>query len=271
VKRILLATDLTVRSDRAAARARQLRTRFGAALTVLHVLDADLPEDIQQRRRQEARDLLERAFPGGDGEGGPETSIQVASGVEHEVIESRGREHDLIVLGTHRARFRDAFIGTTSERILRRARRPVLVVRDEALTPYGRVAVGVDFSDAARRAITAAADLAGNANFVLVHALDVPYQSFISEESRRRAAADPALYDAMDRLAVELPEAGDIRRLVRVGEPVPTLQAVVQEVGADLLAVGTQGRGAVGRALLGSVAERMLATLPCDTLAVPPV
>ncbi len=270
MKRILLATDLTVRSERAVARARQLQTRFDAALTVLHVIDADLPDDMQQRRREEAHDLLERAFPAGDGEGGPETSIQVVAGVEHEVIESRGRDHDLIVLGTHRARFRDAFVGTTSERVLRRARRPVLVVRDEALIPYGRVAIGVDFSDAARRAVTAGARLSGDATFFLVHVLDAPFQGFISEESRRQAAADPELYEAMDRLAVELPKAAEIRRLVRIGDPVPTLQAVVSELGADLLVVGTQGRGAVGRTLLGSVAERMLATLPCDTLAVPP-
>jgi nucleotide-binding universal stress UspA family protein len=44
----------------------------------------------------------------------------------------------------------------------------------------------------------------------------------------------------------------------------PTVLDVAREVGADLLATGTHGRGFVGRVLMGSVAEYLLrnATMP---------
>ena len=38
--------------------------------------------------------------------------------------------------------------------------------------------------------------------------------------------------------------------------------------GIDLIIVGTQGRGAVSRLLLGSVAERVVQTAPCPVLTV---
>lgn len=43
-----------------------------------------------------------------------------------------------------------------------------------------------------------------------------------------------------------------------------------RQVEADLIVVGTHGRGAIGTALLGSVAKGLLHVAPCPVLAIPP-
>lgn len=45
--RILVASDLTARSDRAIARGFQLARQLNAELRLLHVVDADLPDELR--------------------------------------------------------------------------------------------------------------------------------------------------------------------------------------------------------------------------------
>ena len=48
----------------------------------------------------------------------------------------------------------------------------------------------------------------------------------------------------------------------------PTIAEVAAEEGADLVVVGTQGRGVLDRLVVGSVAERVVRTAPCPVLVV---
>jgi nucleotide-binding universal stress UspA family protein len=54
-----------------------------------------------------------------------------------------------------------------------------------------------------------------------------------------------------------------------IGVPHEVLADHVERSNTDLLIVGTHGRTGVRRALLGSVAERLIGTMTCDVLAVP--
>jgi nucleotide-binding universal stress UspA family protein len=58
-----------------------------------------------------------------------------------------------------------------------------------------------------------------------------------------------------------------VRHVVR-GEPIKRIEARVQEIGADVLCVGSTGKGAVQRALLGSISQRILRTSPVPVLTV---
>ena len=53
---------------------------------------------------------------------------------------------DLIVLGPYRRRFGDSFRGTTAERVIRIADRPVLVVNRDSADPYEHVLLAADLS-----------------------------------------------------------------------------------------------------------------------------
>ena len=57
--------------------------------------------------------------------------------------------------------------------------------------------------------------------------------------------------------------------VVENSSPEAIIQKVVHCVDPDLLVLGTRGRGRLGRTLLGSVANRVMATAVCDVLVVP--
>jgi universal stress protein E len=59
VAHLLVATDLTQRSDRAIERSLELTDLLGAQLTLLHVVDEGLPRRLIKHRRREAQTLLQ--------------------------------------------------------------------------------------------------------------------------------------------------------------------------------------------------------------------
>lgn len=86
------------------------------------------------------------------------------------------------------------------------------------------------------------------------------------ERERLRAFYDQELI----RLADEVfgPEAQVVRRRVESGTAVDRLIAVASELRADLICVGTAGKGAVGRALLGSTARDLVRRSSVPVLTV---
>jgi nucleotide-binding universal stress UspA family protein len=57
---------------------------------------------------------------------------------------------------------------------------------------------------------------------------------------------------------------------VRFGDPVVQILEAADELGADLIVVGTAGRNGIGRVLLGSVAERVFAKATVPVMLVRP-
>ncbi len=58
--------------------------------------------------------------------------------------------------------------------------------------------------------------------------------------------------------------------VVRFGDPVAQILEEARAFGADLIVVGTAGRSAIGRVLLGSVAERVFARATVPVMLVRP-
>ncbi len=82
-----------------------------------------------------------------------------------------------------------------------------------------------------------------------------------------RGAAEDAVADAARRSG----NAGvDAVRAVRVGVPHHEIVDYAADVDADLLVVGSHGRRGLSRALLGSVAARVVRGSPVPVLVVPP-
>jgi len=78
--------------------------------------------------------------------------------------------------------------------------------------------------------------------------------------------------EASARLERLLPESerSALRTVLvtRAGDPVRQLTAYANEIEADLVVLGTHGRGPVAHVLMGSVAERVVRTAPCPVLTV---
>jgi len=278
--RMLVATDLSARSDRAVERAVALVGPTGAALTILHIVDADLPVQMAERLAAEARTLIAEHIASVRGSDAAAPEIKVVFGRDHrdiaDVAEKAGA--GLIVLGIHRNETPELFRGSTAERLIRGGPCPVLMVKAKPLRPYRRVAIGVDFSECSRRAVEFAVRLLPDSEFHLVHAFDVPFKAFLSgDEIQREASKDHQ--EQMDRFVGEdfsafraATQATPVRlfQTVRQGPVRQVIQEQAERLKADLLVVGTHGRGGLAHALLGSVAEDLLSRPPCDVLAVRP-
>lgn len=140
--RILLPTDFSDCSSRAAAVARRIAERFGARVSVLHVLDepvaldpmfrGDVPvELLRTRMEQFARESMD-AFLAAHFSGFENFDTMLASGIPYREIVKAAREKgaDLIVIGTHgRTGVEHVLFGSTAEKVVRTGPCPVLTVR----------------------------------------------------------------------------------------------------------------------------------------------
>ena len=275
MKRLLLATDLSSRAERALTRAVRLARQHQAELRVLSVVEGDRPANLVDAERAEAERVVSgRLQTAGDAK--PSSSISVVAGKPFAEIlrEAASWPADLIVIGMHQADvLQDMFRGTTAERIIREGHIPTLVVRKDAAEDYRRIVVGIDFSVHASRAAQCAFRLAPKAEFHLVHSFLSPFPHFIYGDVR--AEAREVHTQAMDRVVNEeltafVARFGDqvppVNRLVVNGMAQAVLLASASQLDADLLVAGTHGRAGIAHAALGSVAEDLLLQAPCDVL-----
>lgn len=279
MKNLLMATDLSARSDRALERAVEVARVTGAKLTVLHVVDDALPSAAADAQEQFARTAIRGHVDSLTKRGQPKVTINVVAGRPYaQIFEAAEKSNaEMIVLGMHRENaLKDMFRGTTVERVIRTGHLPVLLVKDRCTKPYRRVVIGVDFSVCSRRAIEFAVEFLPKAEFQLIHAYDVPFKGFgygertrIAAEAEHQAQFEEIVESEMKTLVAGL--KGKRPRLTPVmhqGTVWSVLDRQIRRVKPDLLVIGTHGRTGVAHALLGSVAEDLLRQPPCDVLAV---
>lgn len=281
-RRILLATDLSGRCDRALDRAVLLAVEWNAALVVVHALEPDYQtivgaeHEVPSWRRSSTRrmsiaerqvreDLLGRDVP---------FEVVIEDGTPTDLVLNVAAERgcDLIVTGTARNETFGRFIlGSTVDRLARRAPVPVLVVKGRARRPYARVAVATDFSDVSRHALEGAAELFPASTIALLHG----YRPITGGLADSRAGDEAGRQSAVDACAGFLAAAAlapERRSAMQIFIESSDIELVVRDFaedkGIDLLVIGARGRNPLLDLLLGSTAERLLRSAPCDVLVM---
>ena len=143
---------------------------------------------------------------------------------------------------------------------------------------FRAIVVGTDGSDTARKAVTAAVDLAKEigATLDIVSAYEPVPQSRLREESRQapedlqwminpREDVDSTLEEASEKAK----DAGvDVQIHARQGDPADAILDVAEETNADLIIVGNKGMTGAKRFLLGSVPNKVSHHAPCSVLII---
>ncbi|TNF22143.1 MAG: universal stress protein [Rhodobacteraceae bacterium] len=271
MKHLLVASDLSARSDRALERAVQLARAHGARLTVAHTVDEDMPAAVAEAQQAAAREALGRALET-LGATDAEVLVQTGSVVPAILALAERIEANLMVVGTHKPRpFWDVFSGTTVERFVRAVERPVLLVNDPVEGPWRSVLCGIDLSPACVAAGNLAADLAPEAEMATFHAVHVPYLGVLGPRDHAGEIA-PFVKDAQNRIDAWWPQAGLSERL-----PKPEIRAQSVHVAfdqarraakAELFALGAHGRAALAPTKLGGFTETLIREPACDMLIV---
>jgi len=144
MKNVLVATDFGEAADTALAYGRELATRFGATLHVLHVAEnvyitafgaetyASFAPDLQRDIEEAAHKRLDEKLIDSD-RSGPRTipAVMTSSSPAFAIIDyAREHEIDLIIMGTHgRGTLGHFIMGSVAERVVRLAGCPVLTIR----------------------------------------------------------------------------------------------------------------------------------------------
>lgn len=280
MKTILVATDLSVRSDRAIERAMVLAKYHQADLHVAHIVDEALPDSITLHQKEVAEDKIRNHVISLAANDVPSIKIDVKIDNSSEGIirHARNIQADLIILGVHDSAREDFFRGTTSERIIRMSEFPVLVVKEHSAADYQRIAIAVDFSIHSRRAIEFTLAMAPKAEIYLIHAYQIPFaglmygsdtHSQVREEEQKRmehmiSREMETFFRAMGVNPTDLQK----KQILKCGEVRQVIGQEVDRLKPDLIALGTHGRTGIAHAFLGSVAEDILGKPPCDALAI---
>lgn len=285
IRTILTTTDLSPASESAVRIGAQLAMNYKARLIVLHVyrkperadihvddLEDRLFADIQAGLARVVSECIPKA---------PELLIDLQMREGRASVEvlrmAADRKVDLVVTGTHGRQGIDRIlVGSTAEKVVRKAPCSVLVVRPEFKEWFSSIAVAIDFSAHAVRAVHRALELC---HMFKVDALDVlhvyrkPDTNYLKPGVSAADTIAHAAADAKHRVAEFLanfePERGNvaIRVNCEAGDAAKTLTARLKRDGKNLAIMGTRGRSDVASMLLGSVTEQLLRLAPCSILA----
>ncbi len=268
--RILHPTDFSQPAQQALRLARDLRERLDGSLHVVHAqrqfeggrrrphLDTFNPELLNHAAEQRNEEV-ERLHGMLSHLASPDGTFELLWGNPVEELLEIQERFDLVVMGAHGAnRFDLHFLGGVAGRFVRRARVPVVTVREEARsTTVRRILVATDFGDAARAAWEFARRMKG-VELVLAHVVD----------TERRASSPEHVSAVTDRLTRE--SAGAASRLVvREGNPALVLPKLAADMGADLLAIGIRQQSAAAGLVLGGRADALLRSSEVPLLSVP--
>lgn len=284
---VLVATDFSPYARHAAERAARVAHEASSPLTLMHVLSGDALAQLRAWLGQDSAAELRMREDAGRQLGELADALRAARHVRVDVLEAAGpvideilrvadaRDAGLVVTGARGEGFlRRLLLGTTSERLMRRTTRPLLVVRQKPHEPYRRVLVPVDFSAWSRHALAVARRVAPSARLVVMTAFTVPFESklrFAGVEAatlehyrqQTRIAATQQVHDLAARAGLK---QGHWQPCVREGDASLRILEAEQEFDCDLVVMGKHGQSATVDLLLGSTTKHVLAEGGADVL-----
>lgn len=292
VQRVLCAIDLSDLSVELLGYAAAIVQRYHGRLTVLHVVptfDAverhsgewfDPVTVAYTMRRDEVIEHM-RQTAAAAGISDDRVRYESESGDPATTIVTRAHalQAETIVLGTRARRGLDRLLGSVTDSVLRHTRCDVLTIPPGLSFAAGNarastLVCGVDFSTRSLHALRATLGLADRmeARVVLVHAIEwlaevEPPDDLDFSVSDFRARLVHNAQRRLDALiADEVPPDRAVRSKVVIGRSHRELLGAAADAHADLIVLGTQGRGATALPFLGSTVEQIVRAASCPVL-----
>jgi nucleotide-binding universal stress UspA family protein len=288
-KKILVPLDGSETAEAILPWAQEIASRSGGQIALMNavqpvaVWDTTVTLTTMENEEASAVEYLKSVMAKVPGK----QTCRVARGEAAEaILEAAAAENaDLIAISTHgRSGLARWLFGSTAGKVLETATTPVLFLRPKTGEDKGapgfvfkKILVPLDGSDLAASILPVIEEFAKSmgASLVIFHGV-TPIAAIPGFETQAPAAVN--VLDELQRHAQEFVAAAvaeakehgvEATGLVLVDEPVHGILDAAEQAGVDLIAVATHGRGGLGRALLGSVADgvvRRSADVPCLVL-----
>ena len=280
VRPVVVGVDGSASAYRAVEWAVGEAHRRGVGLRLVRAFSwttADHPTGWVARYRDEMLDVSRRQVAravriAADTRPDVEAESQVAIGAPIEVLSSEARRAQLLVLGDRGlGEVAGLVLGSVAVSLAARGACPVVVVRGERAGADGPVVVGVDGSPVSEAALAFAFDAAAarGVDLVAVHAwsptaIDEELASFVEWDASAESAV---LAERLAGWGQKYPQVAVRRTVVRDGA---VRALVTASAGAQLVVVGSRGRGNAAGLLLGSVSHGVLHGAHCPVAVVRP-
>ncbi|HEX9201113.1 MAG TPA: universal stress protein [Acidobacteriaceae bacterium] len=282
VKNILLATDFSSVSDKAASYARALALNFRSNVEIAHVFDPSvvtsymeailgMPLDERHRISSEALEKLRQEFSAS----GIEVSTSLPEGRHPQTaILKLAQEHDtdLIVAGTHsKWGLERLVLGSTAEELIRNAACPVLTVGPHAKQPqdgplvFRTIVYATDFSVEAAKAAVFALSFAQDSGAHL-------YFCYVSESEPlpgEKESIDGPFKAALNKMIPEsVYEWCTPETVVKHGDAAEAILELAERVHADLIVLGARNASFWLRHVEHGLTPDLLAEATCPVMTV---
>lgn len=277
ISSLLIGTALDAASEGVVAAGVAIARAHGAQVHLLHVFEPPFtfpelgPGPGNEGYVQAESDRVRQELAAQAGRHGLTEGATLATGLPDREIVAMGERigADLLVIGAKAEGGIARLLGSSADRVVRRSRRPVLVVRGDLPIPPRRVLLPVDLSPFSAQSFVAGRQLlspfggapAFEALFVLSVLQRQVAPQFTPEQIDRFAAAELARFVAA--------HGGGASCKVRTGNPRQEILAEAGEQAADLIVLGSHGLGGFDRLVIGSVASDVVRHAPSSVLVVP--
>ncbi len=289
LERILCPVDFSEFSVCAYRHATSLAQHYGATLYVQHVVELwrhpaacfatsesyeEFRGSLEDEGRRKLLEFLKQWSPEGFE---PQHVVWEGKAPDSILTYAETERMDLIVMGTHGRRgFDRLMVGSVTERVIRNALCPVLVVRGPS---HGLQASGKEWSPVELRRILCCTDFSANSRAVLEYAAYLAAQygselimAHVIESTPGAATFDEAVAKAKERLTALIPaqggETGRHTAMVRVGKPYEQIIALCAETQCNLAIMAVRGGNAMNLSIFGSTTHRVIQLGPCPVLVV---
>jgi nucleotide-binding universal stress UspA family protein len=301
-KHLLVPLDGSALAEAALPAAAYLAQPLGTSTTLIHVIEADAPQEIHGDRHlsqpDEARTYLESVagvFPAGlpvECHVHTLPASDVARGIVEHVDEFAP---DLIVLCTHGSGgLRGLVVGTIAQQVIALGKTPVLLIHPSPVHsrgrgqgwgswgPLHRLLVPLDGNADHERGLSVARGLAGACGADLYLLMAVHTSGSLTWQSAATARLLPSMTDAYLDLAQEEAVAylrrciegfqgigTEVAAEVQRGDPVDAIVKTAARVQADLIVLSTHARSQMDAFWSGSITPKVASRSPLPLLLVP--
>lgn len=272
--KILLATDLSARCDRALERGAQLAKEWQAKLIALNVLDVPNSPDqvlawVDDKTDEAALNIARKQLNRDISSLGIAATMQVvrsadtASSIQQVAVNTGC---DMVVTGMARNELLGRFLlGSTVKSLATSLPLPLLVVRNRVHGSYQRIVVATDFSEHSRQVLLLASRLFPGRELIIYHAHEIPFEGVASKFTEINSTIEQGEYATYIKNS-KLPAGVSVKPAIELGTLAPTLTHYVRTHEVDLVVIGANSDHGLLSNLLGSSASKLLDWLPCDTL-----
>lgn len=281
VKKILLATDFSSASEKAASYARALARRFSSTVEIAHVFDPSVVTSYEEamiglpmgERRRISNENLERLRDDFSASGIDTRTTSPEGHRPADGLLKVAKEHevDLIVAGTHsKSGVERLILGSTAEQLVRNAECPVLTAGPNIKPPgdaplaFRTIIYATDFSAEAAKAAVYALSFAQDSGARL-------YFCYVLQTATtwKREFVDGAFESALKRM---IPESSydwcNPECVVQHGDAAKAILELATKVQADLIVLGARKASFWLTYVERGVTPDLLAQATCPVMTV---